>query len=59
MLWNKGDLGMSLRYEASAKPAAKKKTKRYGVREPDDFPEGVTAMSREMPDAILRWCRIR
>ena len=55
MLWNKDDLGMTLRYEASAKVA---KTlgitvQAVGVREPDDFNEAFTVMERDMPDAIL------
>ncbi|MEA3028096.1 MAG: hypothetical protein QOF91_3381 [Alphaproteobacteria bacterium] len=55
MLWNKDDLGMSLRYEASAK-AAKDigvVVQPLGVREPDDFNDAFAAMNREMPDAIL------
>jgi putative ABC transport system substrate-binding protein len=55
MLWNKDDLGMSLRYEASAK-AAKEigvVVQPLGVREPDDFNDAFAAMNREMPDAIL------
>jgi putative ABC transport system substrate-binding protein len=55
MLWNKDDLGMSLRYEASAK-AAKDigvVVQPPGVREPDDFNDAFAAMNREMPDAIL------
>jgi putative ABC transport system substrate-binding protein len=55
MLWNKDDLGMSLRYEASAKAARDMAVvvQPLGVREPDDFNDAFTAMSREMPDAIL------
>ena len=55
MLWNKDDLGMSLRYEASAKAAQDMGVvvQPLGVREPDDFNEAFTAMNREMPDAIL------
>ena len=55
MLWNKDDLGMSLRYEASAKAAQEigVTVQPLGVREPDDFNDAFTAMNREPPDAIL------
>jgi putative ABC transport system substrate-binding protein len=55
MLWNKDDLGMSLRYEASAKAARELGVSVYplGVREPNDFDEAFAAMNREPPDAIL------
>jgi putative ABC transport system substrate-binding protein len=55
MLWNKDDLGMSLRYEASAKAAQQigVTVQPLGVREPDDFNDAFAAMNREMPDAIL------
>ena len=55
MLWNKDDLGMSLRYEASAKAAQSigVTVQPLGVREPDDFNEVFAAMNREPPDAIL------
>src|SRR6202140_2151411 len=55
MLWNKDDLGMSLRYEASAKAAQRIGVivQPLGVREPDDFNEAFVAMNRELPDAIL------
>ena len=55
MLWNKDDLGMSLRYQASAKAAEgiAVEVQALGVREPDDFNEAFAAMTREMPDAIL------
>jgi|SRR6185437_4621668 putative ABC transport system substrate-binding protein len=55
MLWNKKDLGMSRRYEASA-DAAKSlgfTVQPLGVSEPDDFEEAFAAMDREPPDAIL------
>jgi len=55
MLWNKDDLGMSLRYDASAK-AAKEigvAVQPLGVREPDDFNDAFVAMDREPPEAIL------
>lgn len=55
MLWNKGDLAMSLRYEAAAKAAQalSVKVQPLGVGEPDDFNGAFDAMRREMPDAIL------
>ena len=55
MLWNKDDLGMSQRYDASAKAAREigVVVQPLGVREPDDFNEAFAAMTREMPDAIL------
>ncbi len=55
MLWNKDDLGMSLRYEASAKAAQAMgvAVQAVGVREPDDFNEAFTVMDKEHPDAIL------
>jgi putative ABC transport system substrate-binding protein len=55
MLWNKDDLGMSLRYQASAKAAEgiDVEVQALGVREPDDFNDAFSAMTREMPDAIL------
>jgi putative ABC transport system substrate-binding protein len=55
MLWNKDDLGMSLRYEASAKAAESLgvTVQALGVREPDDFNDVFETMDREPPDAIL------
>jgi ABC-type uncharacterized transport system substrate-binding protein len=55
MLWNKNDLGMSLRYEASAKAAHELAVtvQALGVQEPDDFNDAFTAMDRTPPDAIL------
>jgi ABC-type uncharacterized transport system substrate-binding protein len=55
MLWNKDDLGMSLRYEASAKAAQglNVEVQALGVREPDDFNDAFAAMMQHMPDAIL------
>ena len=55
MLWNRDDLGMSMRYESSA-AAAKSidvAVQPLGVREPDDFNGVFEAMDRETPDAIL------
>lgn len=55
MLWNKDDLGMSLRYEASAKVAQALglTVQALGVREPDDFNEAISAMNDDRPDGIL------
>jgi putative ABC transport system substrate-binding protein len=55
MLWNKDDLGMSLRYAASARVAQATgfTVQALGVREPDDFNEAFSAMDRDPPDAIL------
>jgi putative ABC transport system substrate-binding protein len=55
MLWNKDDLGMTLRYQASADAAKSLGTVvlPLGVREPDDFADAFTAMDRDQPDAIL------
>jgi putative tryptophan/tyrosine transport system substrate-binding protein len=55
MLWNKDDLGMTLRYEASARVAAALgiTVQAVGVREPDDFNEAFAAMDGDKPEAIL------
>ena len=55
MLWNRDDLGMSLRYEASAQAAQSLgvAVQPLGVREPDDFIGVFEAMDRNPPDAIL------
>ncbi len=55
MLWNKDDLGMSQRYDASAKAAQEigVTVLPLGVREPDDFNEAFATMDRDPPDAIL------
>jgi putative ABC transport system substrate-binding protein len=55
MLWNKDDLGMTLRYETSAKVARSigVTVQALGVREPDDFNEAFTVMKDDPPDAIL------
>src|SRR6478609_7428104 len=55
MLWNRDDLGMTLRYGASAKAAQVLGVgiQELGVREPDDFNGVFEAMDREPPDAIL------
>ena len=55
MLWNKDDLGMTLRYQASAQVAESIgiSVQAVGVREPDDFNEAFNVMNSDMPDAIL------
>jgi putative ABC transport system substrate-binding protein len=55
MLWNKNDLGMTLRYQASADAAGaiKVTVQPLGVGEPDDFADVFTVMDRDPPDAIL------
>ena len=55
MLWNRQDLGMSLRYETSANAARGlgATVMELGLREPDDFNGVFEAMSKERPDAIL------
>jgi putative ABC transport system substrate-binding protein len=55
MLWNKDDLGMSLRYEASAKSARAlgMTVLALGVAAPDNFNEAFSVMNEEKPDAIL------
>jgi ABC-type uncharacterized transport system substrate-binding protein len=55
MLWNKSDLGMSLRYESSARAARNLgvTVQALGVQEPDDFNDAFTGMDRDPPDAIL------
>ena len=55
MLWNKDDLGMTLRYGASAKVALSLgiSVQPVGVREPDDFKDAFEVMNSDMPDAIL------
>jgi putative ABC transport system substrate-binding protein len=55
MLWNKDDLGMSQRYDASAQAAQEigVTVEPLGVREPDDFNEAFATMDRDPPDAIL------
>ena len=55
MLWNKSDLGMTLRYQASvdAAKALDVSVQPLGVGEPDDFEDAFAAMDRNPPDAIL------
>jgi putative ABC transport system substrate-binding protein len=55
ILWNAGDLGMTMRYRASetGAKALGVNVVPLGIREPDDFEQAFAAMNREMPDAIL------
>ena len=55
MLWNREDLGMTLRYQTSAEAARGLgiAVQAVGVSEPDDFKEAFELMMREPPDAIL------
>ncbi len=55
MLWNRDDLGMTLRYQASAKSAQAigVEVEAVGVRAPDDFNEAFSVMTADPPDAIL------
>ncbi|KRQ05417.1 ABC transporter substrate-binding protein [Bradyrhizobium manausense] len=55
MLWNKDDLGMTMRYQASAKAAQALglSVQALGVREPDDFEEAFSVMNADPPDGIL------
>jgi len=55
MLWNKDDLGMTMRYQASAKAAQALglTVQALGVREPDDFDEAFSVMNSDLPDGIL------
>jgi putative tryptophan/tyrosine transport system substrate-binding protein len=55
MLWNASDLGMTMRYQATATTAQALglAVQTLGVREPDDFDDAFAAMTRDPPDAIL------
>src|SRR5262249_21800134 len=55
MLWNKGDRGMSLRYEASAVGAREVGgiVQPLGGSEPGGFIEAFDTMNRERADALL------
>jgi len=55
MLWNRDDLGMTMRYEASAGAARSigVTVQPFGVREPNDFDGVFEAMGRDRPEAIL------
>jgi len=55
MLWNRDDLGMTMRYDASATAARSLgvTVQPLGVHEPDDFNGVFEAMDRDQPDAIF------
>jgi ABC-type uncharacterized transport system substrate-binding protein len=55
MLWNQVDLGMSMRYTASAEAARAMglTVQPLGLRAPGDFNGAFEAMDREPPEAIL------
>ena len=55
ILWNAGDRGMTLRYEAvrDVAPTLGVSVQPLGVREPGDFDGAFAAMDREPPDAIM------
>jgi putative tryptophan/tyrosine transport system substrate-binding protein len=55
MLWNAGDLGMTMRYRASetGAKALGVSVLPLGVREPDDFDQAFAAMNRDKADGIL------
>ena len=55
MLWNKEDLGMTLRYQSCAEAAKSLGVSvlPLGVAEPNDFGDAFTTMDREKPDSIL------
>jgi putative ABC transport system substrate-binding protein len=55
VLFNKSDLGMTLRYQgvADAGRTMGVRVQPLGVREPEDFDEAFASMVRDPPDAIL------
>jgi putative ABC transport system substrate-binding protein len=55
MVFNAGDLGMTLRYQGAADAARTlgARVQPLGVREPDDFDEAFASMVRDPPDALL------
>jgi putative tryptophan/tyrosine transport system substrate-binding protein len=55
VLFNKSDLGMTLRYQGVADAARTMgvRVQPLGVREPEDFDEAFASMVRDPPDAIL------
>ncbi|WP_084804457.1 ABC transporter substrate-binding protein [Bradyrhizobium sp. NAS80.1] len=55
MLWNEHDLGMTLRYEASAKVARDTgiTVQALGVRKSGDLDQAFAAMTADPPDAML------
>ncbi|HEV2300009.1 MAG TPA: ABC transporter substrate-binding protein [Stellaceae bacterium] len=55
MLWTADDLGMELRYDASAAAARKLgvAVRSFGMREPRDFDRAFAATERALPDGLL------
>jgi putative ABC transport system substrate-binding protein len=55
MIWNEDDLGMTLRYRASAEAAESLgvRVQPLGVREPDDLDAAFSSMRQDRPEAIL------
>jgi len=55
VLWNAGDRGMTVRYEAvrDVAPALGLSVQALGVREPADFDGAFAAMDKEPPDALM------
>ena len=55
VLFNKSDLGMTLRYQGVADAAQRMRVRvqPLGVREPEDFDEAFASMVRDPPDALL------
>jgi putative ABC transport system substrate-binding protein len=55
VLWNPNDLGMTTRYEASARVAERLGVNvvPVGVREPEDFAGAFVAMDHHRPDGLL------
>jgi putative tryptophan/tyrosine transport system substrate-binding protein len=55
VLWNADDMAMTLRYRKIEKAAQLLGVSvlPLGVREPGDFEQAFSAMTRELPDALL------
>src|SRR5207248_3832749 len=55
VLWNADDQGMTLRYREIEKAARvlRVTVQPLGVREPEDFDQAFSAMTREHPDALV------
>lgn len=55
VLWNAGDLAMTLRYRTieSAAHVLGVAIEPFGVREPDDFDSALAGMDRTQPDALM------
>jgi putative tryptophan/tyrosine transport system substrate-binding protein len=55
VVWNRDDLGMTLRYREIEKAARALNVdvQPHGVRDPDDFPAAFAEMTRRRPDAMF------